>query len=34
VLDERIPLRITLGYLQFTQGGGYQNTDYDRFYIK
>lgn len=34
VLDELIPPRITLDYLQFTQGGGYQNTDYDRFYIK
>ncbi len=34
VLDELIPPRITLDYLQFTQGNGYQNTDYDRFYIK
>ena len=34
VLAELIPPRITLDYLQFTQGGGYQNTDYDRFYIK
>ena len=34
VLDELIPPRITLDYLQFTQGSGYQNTDYDRFYIK
>lgn len=34
VLDELIPSRITLDYLQFTQGSGYQNTDYDRFYIK
>lgn len=34
VLSELIPPRITLDYLQFTQGSGYQNTDYDRFYIK
>ena len=34
VLDELSPPRITLDYLQFTQGGGYQITDYDRFYIK
>ena len=34
VLDELIPPRIPLDYLQFTQGSGYQNTDYDRFYIK
>ena len=34
VLAELIPPRITLDYLQFTQGSGYQNTDYDRFYIK
>ncbi|MBR3449808.1 MAG: glycosyltransferase [Bacteroidales bacterium] len=34
VLDELIPPRITLDYLQFTQGSGYQNMDYDRFYIK
>jgi glycosyltransferase involved in cell wall biosynthesis len=34
VLEELIPPRITLDYLQFTQGSGYQNTDYDRFYIK
>ena len=34
MLDELIPPRITLDYLQFTQGSGYQNTDYDRFYIK
>lgn len=34
VLDELIPPRITFDYLQFTQGSGYQNTDYDRFYIK
>ena len=34
VLEELIPPRITLDYLQFTQGTGYQNTDYDRFYIK
>lgn len=34
VLGELIPPRVTLDYLQFTQGSGYQNTDYDRFYIK
>ena len=34
VLDNLIPPRITLDYLQYTQGTGYQNTDYDRFYIK
>ena len=34
VLEELIPSRITLDYLHFTKGQGYQNTDYDRFYIK
>lgn len=34
VLNELIPPRITLDYLQFTQGSDYQDTDYDRFYIK
>jgi glycosyltransferase involved in cell wall biosynthesis len=34
VLDELIPQRITQDYLEFTKGTGYQNTDYDRFYIK
>ncbi len=34
VLAELIPPRITLDYLQFIQGSGYQNTDYDRFYLK
>ena len=34
VLNELVPSRITDDYLQFTQGAGYQNTDYDRFYIE
>lgn len=34
VLDNMFPPRITLDYLHFTQGNGYQNTNYDRFYIK
>ena len=34
VLEQLIPPRISLDYLQFTKGQGYQNTDYDRFYIK
>ena len=34
VLEQLLPPRITLDYLQFTKGQGYQNTDYDRFYIK
>ncbi len=34
VLKELFPARVLIDYLQFTKGGGYQDTDYDRFYIK
>lgn len=34
VLKELFPPRILLDYLQFTKGGGYQDTDYDRFFVK
>lgn len=34
VLDELIPLRISMDYLQFTKGAGYRNSDYDWFYLE
>lgn len=33
-LREFFPPRVLLDYLRFTKGGGYQDTDYDRFFIK
>ncbi len=34
VLKELFPSRLLLDYLRFTKGGGYQDTDYDRFFVK
>ena len=33
-LKELFPPRVLEDYLRFVKGGGYQDTDYDRFYIK
>ena len=34
VLHELFPERVLIDYLRFKKGGGYSETDYDRFYIK
>ena len=34
VLNELFPERVLLDYVTFEKGDGYQNTNYDRFYIK
>ncbi len=33
-LREMFPPRVLVDYLRFTKGGGYQDSDYDRFYVK
>lgn len=33
-LRELFPPRVLMDYLRFTKGGGYQDSDYDRFYVK
>lgn len=34
VWNELLPERVLLDYVEFVSGSGYQNTDYDRFFIK
>ena len=34
VLHEMFPDRVLVDYFRFKKGGGYQETDYDRFYVK
>lgn len=34
VLHDLFPERVLIDYFQFKKGGGYKETDYDRFYIK
>lgn len=33
-IKELFPSRVLVDYLRFTKGGGYQDTEYDRFYLK
>jgi len=33
-LSELFPPRVLVDYLRFTKGGGYQDTDYDKFFVK
>ena len=33
-IKELFPPRVLVDYLRFTKGGGYQDTEYDRFYLK